>query len=307
MSATILLIDDSPSIRKQIRLALEPALEPEAFLEANDGLQGFKMLVEHRPDVVVCDLVMPGMDGLKFLSMRSAKPELAQIPVIMLTSEDDLERKMEVFDRGAADYVVKPFSDKELVARVRVHYRVKMLQDELRETNARLETLSIKDALTGLYNRRHLDSVLEREIQHMQRYKAPMALIMIDLDHFKQINDRHGHGMGDEVLRNVSKLITASIRVTDFAARYGGEEILLVLPHTSASAASDLAERLRTRIADLTHVLGSDRARCTASFGIAPGVPDQTGVTAATLVQRADQALYQAKHEGRDRVSIWQP
>ncbi len=306
MSARILLIDDSPTIRGQIKLALNSALEPEEFFEAGDGLQGFKILAEKRPDVVVCDLVMPGFDGLKFLSLRAAKTELAQIPVIMLTSEDDLERKMEVFDRGAADYVVKPFSDKELVARVRVHYRVKALQDELLQTNARLETLSIKDSLTGLYNRRHLDVVLVRELQHMQRYHVPMALMMIDLDHFKRVNDTYGHAMGDEVLRNVSRLIASSVRATDFVARFGGEEILLVLPHTSGAAAADLAERLRVRIGDLPHSSNGETVRCTASFGIAAFLPSEAPLQVDALLQRADEALYAAKHAGRNRVSVAQ-
>src|SRR5215208_7211452 len=118
MGTRVLLIDDSLALRNQLRLILEQALDAVEFLEAADGLQGFKLLAEHRPDLVVCDLVMPIFDGLKFLALRATRPELGQIPVIMLTAEDDPNRKVEVLDRGASDYVTKPFNDKELVARV---------------------------------------------------------------------------------------------------------------------------------------------------------------------------------------------
>src|SRR5688572_11000643 len=192
MGARILLVDDSPAIRQHIRKALEEGMEIDQVFEAEDGIQGFKLLVEHRPDVVVCDLVMPVADGLKFLALRGAKPELVDIPVLMLTAEAELSRKVEVFERGAADYVTKPFSDQELLARVRVHYRVKALQDELKEANARLEALATIDALTGLYNRRYLDTVLFLELRRTLRYKAPLSIILIDIDRFKLVNDNFG-------------------------------------------------------------------------------------------------------------------
>jgi len=138
MGALTLIVDDSPSLRAQIRAVLERVDEFDDFIEAPDGLQGFKMMLERRPDLVVCDLIMPVFDGLKFLALRATRPELANIPVIMLTADSDANRKVEVFDQGASDYVTKPFNDRELLARVRVHYRLKVLQDELREANKRL-------------------------------------------------------------------------------------------------------------------------------------------------------------------------
>src|SRR5229473_2604389 len=147
MGARILLIDDSAALRNQLRSILERTLDGAEFIEASDGLQGFKLLSERRPDLVVCDLVMPVFDGLKFLALRATRPELGQIPIIMLTAEDDADRKVEVLDRGASDYVTKPFNEKELVARVRVHHRVKALQDELREANAHLGALAVTDGL----------------------------------------------------------------------------------------------------------------------------------------------------------------
>jgi diguanylate cyclase (GGDEF)-like protein len=305
MRALVLLIDDSATIRKQLRHAMESTQDFDRFIEADDGLQGFKQLVEHRPDLVICDLVMPTFDGLKFLALRATRPDLVQVPVIMLTAENDSNRKVEVLDRGASDYVTKPFNEKELLARVRVHYRVKVLQDELREANARLESLAVTDGLTGLFNRRYFDSLLLSEVRRTLRYKTPLSVILIDLDHFKHVNDTYGHAMGDEVLRNVSKLISSHVRANDSAARYGGEELAIVLPGTTAAAAAEVAERLRIKLSQLTHCLAENSVQKTASFGVADFDGEGSAIGPEELLKRADQALYRAKQDGRNRVVTW--
>jgi diguanylate cyclase (GGDEF)-like protein len=305
LGATVLIVDDSAALRSQLRHILEAALDSAEFVEAGDGLQGFKLLAEHRPDLVVCDLVMPVFDGLKFLSLRATRPELVQIPVIMLTAEDDPNRKVEVLDRGASDYVTKPFNDKELVARVRVHYRVKALQDQLREANNRLETLAVTDGLTGLFNRRYFDDLLLSEVRRTLRYKAPVSLILLDVDHFKHVNDTYGHPMGDEVLRNLGRVLTRSVRATDVCARFGGEEFAVILPATNLAGAVELAERLRVIIAETQHTLGGPTIAKTASLGLSTFDGTDPPIGPEELVKRADQALYQAKQGGRDRVVAW--
>jgi len=305
MGALILVVDDSPSIRSQIRGVLQQVEGFDEFIEAGDGLQAFKLMLDRQPDLVVCDLIMPVFDGLKFLALRASRAELANIPVIMLTAEGDANRKVEVFDRGASDYVTKPFNDRELLARVKVHYRIKVLQDELREANKRLEALADTDGLTALFNRRYFDTLLVRELQRTERYKTPIGLVLLDIDHFKRINDKFGHSMGDEVLRNVSRLVASSIRVTDSAARYGGEEIAIVFTQTTAQGVAEVTERLRLRLSEFTHVYQDHRAQCTASFGIS--VCDGHGPTpsAKELVDRADRALYSAKRAGRNCLVCW--
>ncbi|HET9957913.1 MAG TPA: diguanylate cyclase [Polyangiaceae bacterium] len=307
MGALVLLVDDSPTIRSQIRLALQQVPEFERFIEAGDGLQAFKMMVDARPDLVVCDLVMPVFDGLKFLALRHTRADLAHIPVIMLTAEGDSNRKVEVLDRGASDYVTKPFNEKELLARVRVHYRLKVLQDELRTANARLESLAVTDGLTGLFNRRYFDTLLITEMQRTLRYKTPIAVALLDIDHFKHVNDTYGHPMGDEVLRNLSRLVASSVRTTDSVARYGGEEIAVVLTQTDEHGALEVAERLRVQISELTHTLGEHSIQKTASFGVACFDGNGDAMHPEDLVKRADQALYRAKHGGRNRVVLWTP
>lgn len=307
MGALVLVVDDSASIRSQIRGVLQQVEWFEEFIEAGDGLQAFKLMVDRLPDLVVCDLIMPVFDGVKFLALRATRPELAGIPVIMLTAEGDANRKVEVLDQGASDYVTKPFNDRELLARVKVHYRLKVLQDQLREANKRLESLADTDGLTGLYNRRYFDTLLSRELQRTQRYKTPLGLVLLDIDHFKKINDRFGHPMGDEVLRNVSRIVTSSVRVTDSVARYGGEEIAIVFTQTTAQGVAEVTDRLRQRVADFPHDYQGSSVKCSASFGVS--VCDGRGVTptARELIERADRALYRAKHSGRNCVVSWTP
>ncbi|HYP77575.1 MAG TPA: diguanylate cyclase [Polyangiaceae bacterium] len=305
MGALVLVVDDSASIRSQIRGVLQQVEGFDEFIEAGDGLQAFKLMLDRHPDLVVCDLIMPVFDGLKFLALRATRPELAGIPVVMLTAEGDANRKVEVLDQGASDYVTKPFNDRELLARVKVHYRLKVLQDQLREANKRLEALADTDGLTGLFNRRYFDALLGRELLRTERYKTPLGLVLLDIDHFKRVNDTYGHSTGDEVLRNVSRVVTSSVRVTDAVARYGGEEIAIVFTQTTAQGVSEVTERLRQRLADFSHVYLGNAIKCTASFGIS--VCDGRGVTPSSkeLVDRADRALYRAKHAGRNCVVPW--
>ena len=307
MGALVLVVDDSPSIRAQIRGVLQHVEGFDEFIEAGDGLQAFKLMLERQPDLVICDLIMPVFDGLKFLALRATRPELANIPVIMLTAEGDANRKVEVFDQGASDYVTKPFNDRELLARVRVHYGLKVLRDELRDANKRLESLADTDGLTCLFNRRYFDALLVRELQRTARYKTPLGIVLLDLDHFKNVNDGYGHVMGDEVLRNVSQMVLASVRVTDTAARYGGEEIAIVFTQTTPQGVSEVTERLRARLADYSHSYQGHTLQCTASFGVS--VCDGRGVvpSPSEAIERADRALYRAKDTGRNRIVWWTP
>jgi two-component system, cell cycle response regulator len=303
----ILLIDDSWGVRSKIRQVLEQAFEGVVVLEASDGMQGFRMLKEARPDVVLCDLVMPGSDGAKFLALRASRAELRDVPVLMLTAETEVSRKLEVLDRGAADYVTKPFDPRELVARVRVHHRLKVLQDNLRDANLRLEKLSTTDGLTGLYNRRHFDGALIDELKRSLRYKAPFSVVLLDVDHFKRVNDEHGHGMGDAVLVGVSRALRGALRNIDVLARYGGEEFVVLLPQTPLTGAFNVAERLRAVVADVVHTLGRVSLSKTASFGVVSYDGRDVSLGMEELMRRADQALYAAKRTGRNRVVCYSP
>ncbi len=302
-TSTVLVIDDSPTIRSTTRdlLLAEGDL---AVLEANDGLAGFRVLVEKKPDLVLCDLEMPLADGRKFLALLKTRPDVASVPVIMLTADNDAERKADLLDLGAADYVTKPFHARELLARVRVHLRLRQLTSALRAANQMLTEIAVTDALTGLANRRRLDEALVVEIAREKRYVTPLSIAVADVDRFKGVNDTHGHDAGDAVLRGLAKVFGAGVRRTDLAARLGGEEFVVLMPHTSLATARDVAERLRLAFRAVRHVIGDESLECTVSIGVATydaakGVDD-----GAKLLRAADEALYAAKSGGRDRVVV---
>ncbi len=272
-------------------------------LFAKDGLEGFKLLLNNRIDLVLCDVVMPGIDGFKFLSLKKARSELVEVPVIMLAgTASDVHAKVRGLEAGASDYLTKPFDDEELVARVKVHLKIKGLQDELREKNQRLEELSNTDGLTRVVNRRHLMELLDLEFTRARRYNNALSFVMVDIDHFKAINDRYGHQVGDEALTAVASVLRQDLRRNDVIGRYGGEEFSLLLPETVGDGARVVAERYRKRLEEYQLNAQGERIRLTASFGVAELAPELTNLDA--LVRRADAAMYQAKHQGRNRVVV---
>ncbi|AMV73223.1 diguanylate cyclase [Desulfuromonas carbonis] len=301
MRHSILIIDDSRTSRLQVREIIEPTGLFCEFREAADGLEGFKQLLDRPADIILCDLEMPGLDGGKFLQLLAGRQELANLPVIMLTGHEDQEAKVRLLGQGASDYVTKPFNPGELLARVKVQLKIKTLQDSLRESNLRLKELAATDPLTGLANRRTLMSTLEREFRRSQRNGAPLSLLMVDIDHFKQVNDRYGHQQGDAVLTTVAGILRRHLRPYDLAARFGGEEFSLVLPETGLDEAVRVGERIRLAVAGQAFPGPLVDLELTVSLGAAvfpaPGIGSDED-----LIRVADHALYQAKDSGRNRL-----
>lgn len=307
MGRTLLIIDDSETVRQRVQEALVQHDPTTRFVMAKDGLEGFKLLVANHVDLILCDVVMPGIDGYKFLALKRSKPEFDDVPVIILTgAAGDVKAKVKGFEAGASDFLTKPFHDEELIARVNVHLKIKTLQDELREKNARLEELSNTDGLTKVTNRRRFMELFDLEFARAKRYKTELAYVMVDVDHFKQVNDVHGHQVGDTALVTVAAILREDLRKHDAVGRYGGEEFALLLPQTGLEGAKVVAERYRKRIADAELPVGEQRLRITVSMGIA--VFPASGVEDADdLVRLADHALYEAKHAGRNRVIAAEP
>src|SRR5687767_5789386 len=185
-------------MRAAIRRALEGTGLFDDYTEARDGNEGLRLLAELPVDVVLCDIVMPDLDGFEFLKLMKADPKQQDIPVIMLTGQEAVEKKIQGLELGASDYVTKPFAKDELIARVRVHLKLKLVQDRLREA-------SITDYLTKRYNRRHFMELFVAEFERARRHGHPLSLILLDVDHFKQINDSKGHLQGDRVLVAISE------------------------------------------------------------------------------------------------------
>jgi len=301
--ARLLIIEDSAAHRAEIRAALEPAKIFEAILEAEDGLAGLRMLLSEPVDVVLCDLHMPGLDGEKLLKVKSQRGVSPDIPFLFLTASKSLDQQIRLLEGGACDTISKPFHAAELVARLRLHLKLKRLQDELREKNAMLARLSTTDPVTGLRTRRYAAEVLNIEWIRARRYRTPLSVMMADLDHFKRVNDRYGHPAGDAVLRGVSEVLRQSLRAPDVAGRYGGEEILVILPQTDAGGAAQMAERWRDSVEKAAFASPDGQSiGVTVSIGVAAF--DTAHASPEDLVSDADAALYRAKADGRNRVEV---
>lgn len=306
MSARVLIIDDSVTVREQIIRTLESFSLFTRYYEAEDGLEGFKKLLSSPVDIILCDLEMPRIDGFKFLSMLKARPDLQDVPVIILTGMNDRERKIKGLVQGASDYITKPFDPEELVARVKVHLKIKKLQDELRHTNELLLELSNTDHLTRLFNRRFMMEALNKEVQRSIRKGGNLSLIMLDIDHFKRVNDDFGHLQGDVVLQKVASLLQKELRSYDCAARYGGEEFVAILPDSTLKDSVFVADRIRLAVQGARYDGELAKLSLTVSLGVATFSKEQS-ITVDGFIKQADDALYRAKSNGRNRVEFHDP
>jgi two-component system cell cycle response regulator len=306
METSVLVVEDSETVRREIVNALKEKSMFSFYHEAVDGLQGFKALLGRKIDLVLCDVDMPRMDGFKFIGLVQSREELRDIPIILLTGKEDRESKIRGLDLGASDYITKPFDAGELLARVRVHLKMKTLQDELKQANELLLAISNTDHLTGLHNRRYLEDSLGKEFHRAQRNGCNLALLIMDIDHFKAINDTYGHQQGDSVLYKVASVFHKELRDYDIAARFGGEEFVAVIPEASLSEAVKVAERIRKSIEKITLDGEIAQAKITVSLGVS-AFPAERVDSPAALISEADKALYRAKSNGRNRVETMLP
>ena len=248
------------------------------------------------------DLEMPVLDGEKLLRVKSQSPGYPNVPFIFLTASTNMDRRARLIKEGASDAILKPFHTADLVARLELHLKIKRLQDELMVKNATLARLSTVDVLTGLRTRRYASELLSIEFLRARRYGTCLAVLMADLDHFKEVNDRYGHPMGDAVLRGVAERLTGSLRATDTAGRWGGEELLVVLPQNDADGGVVVAERWRAAVESAVFTAPDGRElHVTISVGVAEYQGEHESPD--DLIAAADRALYSAKQAGRNRVS----
>jgi len=303
MANSVLIIDNDGAIRDEVKRILNTAGLFDEYFEASDGVEAFKILLNKYVDIILCDIDMPGIDGIKFLSMKRARPEFNDIPVIMLTSMMDVKLKVQSLELGASDYVTKPFDPTELLARVKVHRTIKRLQDELRADKRKLEELSNTDGLTKLFNRRYFMELFDLEFQRSKRYGTNLSFIMMDIDKFKDFNDTYGHLLGDKILVEVSRVLKENLRVNDQIGRYGGEEFALMMPETDLEGAAIVAERHQRRINDFVLHEQGEELSITMSLGVATS-PDKRVETLDDLIKLADDALLEAKREGRNQIRV---
>ncbi len=299
METNILVVEDSTAIRREIIETLKDHSLATYYHEAGDGLEGLKILLGTKIDLVVCDVEMPRLDGFRFLSMVRAREDLLDIPILLLTGKGDIDSKVRGLEQGASDYITKPFDASELVARVKIHLKLKRLQDELLRANELLLEISHTDHLTGLYNRRYLLDILEREYPRTTRTGSSLSFLILDIDHFKDINDKFGHQEGDTVLAQAAAVFRDHLRGYDMPVRFGGDEFVAVLPEASLQDAMVVAERVRKALEQIAFSGKLDKVRISASLGVA--VYPSAGVnTVEDLIREADNALYRAKARGRN-------
>jgi two-component system cell cycle response regulator len=294
----VLIADDHPDSAESFAILLSAwGLEPTIV---HDGLAALAFLRESTaPTLALLDWIMPGLDGPGVCREIRRETNRPYVYVILVTGRSGKAQMLDGLHAGADDYLVKPVDPNELHARLTTARRILDLQDQLLATQRLLREQATRDSLTGLWNRAMILETLQRELIRSQREHQPLAAIMADIDHFKHINDAHGHFMGDQVLRQTAQRLQGVLRPYDTLGRYGGEEFLIVLSGCDSSAALTLAERLRHCL-DAEPIAEGDRTfHVTLSLGVCAW---DGHMTAQALLQAADGALYEAKRVGRNCV-----
>jgi two-component system, cell cycle response regulator len=296
----ILVADDEPISRRLVESALRKA--GHEVIAVGDGEEAWHLLNEDDFDITVLDWMMPGLEGISICEKLRHAPRDYYLYIILLTSKADHKDIIRGLDAGADEFLAKPFDADELRARVRAGERIVTLERRLKNVNLQLEALAATDELTGLLNRRAIMARIGEEAKRAVRENYTTSVVMLDLDNFKQINDIHGHLIGDAMLKEMSRRLILMIRPYDSLGRLGGDEFILLLPHTSEALASKVAERLRKALCNEPFVAeDGSRFSFSASFGVAP-VYD--GGDEESFLAAADEALYAAKHKGGNTVCL---
>lgn len=297
ISGRVLYVEDSAVMVHVMKRILEGmGLEVDYHSSAADALASFE---EGRYDLVITDILVEGeMSGMGLIThIRDQVPDKIRVPVLAISGMDDQERRKELFRLGINDFVTKPVVEAEVRARVGNLIWAKQLFDRVQEQQRNLYDLAMIDQLTGLYNRNSLTEFANKTFAEANRHDLPLSLILIDIDHFKEINDTHGHLVGDDVLAGVGELLRNDCRREDFAVRFGGEELMLILPHCDLDGALQRAGELRAKLEQLS----PGGVPITASLGVTAR-PQGRQVNMGDLFLVADRAVYQAKDEGRNCV-----
>jgi two-component system cell cycle response regulator len=295
----ILLIEDRPETVK----TLSGILCPQNHLVSLDGFEGALTSVRSGDfDLIMVSLGLRDYDGLRLCSQLRSLPEGRNIPILVVVSEGDRRKLHQALEMGVNDYLTRPVDSNELIARVRTQLRKKRYADRLRENVYLSVEMAVTDQLTGLHNRRYLARHLETLLKSNAETGKRLAILIIDVDYFKSINDTFGHDIGDEVLREFARRISENIRGIDLACRYGGEEFVVVMPETDPSLAWTVAERLRKSVEIKPFKISAPQGEINVTVSIGVAGSDDPGVAADALLRQADQALYTAKRDGRNRV-----
>ncbi|MDX5445324.1 MAG: diguanylate cyclase [Zoogloeaceae bacterium] len=300
LTGRALLVEDSKPVANFMARVLDQlGLAVDTFSSGDPALAA---LDDHEYEIALIDVLLEGrMTGLGLVrAIRNSNGPNADLPILAVSGLEDSARRIELLREGANDFLSKPMLEEELAVRVRNIVQIKRLLDQTAGQRDHLRRLALTDQLTGVYNRHYLAEIALRRIGEAERHGIPLTMLVLDIDHFKQVNDTHGHETGDVVLAETAATLRASCRQGDVIARTGGEEFVLLLLNMTRDSATGFAERLRQRIAEARPA----GVPITVSIGIAATSSDRTGASFETLFKAADAALYQAKRGGRNRVVV---
>ena len=287
--ALVLIVDDSPTNLQVLAACVK---DNHRIKVATNGLQCLQIAqADPQPDLILLDVEMPGMNGYEVCQKLKSSQETAEIPVIFVTGLQGDKDEEKGLALGAVDYITKPIRPAIVIARVKTHITLKLQRDKLNK-------MAFFDQLTGLYNRHYLIDMATKKVARAMRHGYDLWVLMIDIDHFKSINDTHGHPMGDEILKQVAAMLTLDNRSEDIAARFGGEEFVIIFDPCNKADALLKADRIRKKIEQLN----PHEITVTVSIGMAK--LEEKDVTFERLLKRADEALYHAKESGRNRVEL---
>ncbi len=299
-AASILIVDDYDPIARRLEATLVG--DGHRVEVVADGEHGLARATSGDFDLFVVSLSLQGDDPLRLCSQLRSNETSRNIPILVVVDEEDRERLAKGLELGVNDYLAHPVDRNELLARARTQIRRRRYQEHLRDTYSRSITMALLDPLTGIYNRRYLDTHLAALLADTAERTKAVSLLILDVDFFKKINDKHGHAAGDEVLKEVAARVADRLRGFDTFARFGGEEFVVVMPETGLDMAAGVAERIRAAMAETPiPVRGKGSVSVTVSIGVAMSGPEETP---EAVLERADRALYRAKDNGRDRVEI---
>jgi len=301
----ILIAEDDRSSRRLLTIHLKTA--GYEVVEAEDGQKAWDALTQEHFRIVITDWMMPMVSGLDLIQRIRTELQGGYTYTIIVTALEDKARVIEGLEAGADDYVSKPYYSEELLARIKIGERILQLEDGLRSAQEQMEHQAMHDALTGMLNRRAIEKHAEAEVNRAIRAATSVSLLLMDLDHFKLVNDRYGHAVGDQALQLFAKVIRDGMRLYDWAGRWGGEEFLSVLPGTSLAEAGQVAERIRASTEQIRFSSAEAvNLKLTVSIGVASASGAAGPILLDKILRAADVAAYSAKNQGRNKVCLAQ-
>ena len=298
--ARILVVEDKNFEKKKIEETLQQ--DKDIVISAESGMQAMELATQQDFDLIIVSLNLQGEDGLRLCSHLKSKERTRSVPILMVGENEDMKRVAQGLEMGAHDYILRPVDRNELIARVRTQVRRKRFQERLRSSYEFSLSMALTDSLTGLYNRRYLEVHMQKLLQKSQESRKSLGVIMIDIDHFKKVNDTYGHNVGDEVLKIFAERLKNGLRSFDLVARLGGEEFVAMLPDVPPERAYIIAERMRRAIADEPFICSAPEGKISVTTSIGGAIIGPGPHSSQDVLDRADKCLYQAKETGRNCV-----